>query len=417
MRRNDPHMTARRPSHYVVPSQWMRYDYVAVSGLLVDAHVAAGVLSRLPHLPQWIEQAHEEQLRLEAVGTSRIEGAEFTQREQDEALSPDASERPDLTHSQRQLRAANETYLWLRSLPPDQPVSAELILDIHRSVVTGCDDDRCEPGATRGAGDNVTFGMPPCRGIEGGDGCRAAFNALAGAIGNEFPPHDRIVQAMAAHYHIGAMHPFGDGNGRTARALEAFMLRAANVNDMVMVSVSNYYYEHRDEYFRALAASRSAGHDLTPFLLFALPAVADRCNALAAQIVDQQKRVLYREFARSLFSKLQSSRRRALAGRQLLVLDLLLDTGGLGPRELAMRTFSYYADLKHPDRAMVRDLIGLIELSAIKLDGDRAISNLDWPQQFSESELLEHYERMPTATSANHPAMGELSRLMGRPLR
>lgn len=28
---------------------------------------------------------------------------------------------------------------------------------------------------------------------------------------------------MAAHYHIGAMHPFGDGNGRTARALEAFM--------------------------------------------------------------------------------------------------------------------------------------------------------------------------------------------------
>ena len=407
-------MTARRPSHYVVPSQWMRYDYAAVSGLLVDAHVAAGVLSRLPHLPQWIEQAHEEQLRLEAVGTSRIEGAEFTQREQDEALSPDASERPDLTHSQRQLRAASETYLWLRSLPRDQPVSAELILDIHRSVVTDCDDDRCEPGATRGAGDNVTFGMPPCRGIEGGDGCLAAFNRLAGAIGDEFPRHDRIIQAMAAHYHIGAMHPFGDGNGRTARALEAFMLRAANVNDMVMVSVSNYYYEHRDEYFRALAESRSAGHDLTPFLLFALPAVADRCNALAAQIVDQQKRVLYREFARSLFGKLRSTRRRVLAERQLRIIDLLLAAENLDVAGLFDRSYVYYSGLLHPVRAMIRDTIGLLGLSAIAFDRGQFSINLDWPQQFSESELLERYEQMPTAASVSHPAMAELSRLMGR---
>ena len=32
----------------------------------------------------------------------------------------------------------------------------------------------------------------------------------------------------------------------------------------------------------------------------------------------------------------------------------------------------------------------------------------------SESELLERYERMPSAASANHPAMAELSRLLGR---
>ncbi len=407
-------MTAGSPSHYVVPSQWVRYDYAAISRPLVSARVAAGVLNRLPSLPQWIEQAHEEQLRLEAVGTSRIEGAEFTQHEQDEALKPDSSERDDLTRSQRQLRAADATYRWLRSLPATHPVTAELILDIHRRVVTSCDDDRCEPGATRGAGENVTFGMPRCRGIEGGDGRQAAFNALADAISNEFPQHDRIVQAMAAHYHIGAMHPFGDGNGRTARALEAFMLREASVNDMVMVSLSNYYYEHQDEYFRALSESRSAGHDLTPFLLFALPAVADRCDALTAQIVDQQKRVLYREFARSLFSKLQSTRRRALAERQLLILDLLLDSGGLGPRELALRSYIYYANLKHPERAMIRDVTGLIGLSAVTLKGDRAAANLDWPQRFSESELLERYEKMPTATSANHPAMAELSRLLGR---
>ena len=148
-------------------------------------------------------------------------------------------------------------------------------------------------------------------------------------MAGEFRGHDRIIQAMAAHYHIGAMHPFDDGNGRTARALEAFMLRAAGVNDMVMVSLSNYYYEHKDEYLAALYESRESGHDLTPFLRFALPAVAERCNALATEIVTHSKRMLYREFAHSLFGRLRSPRRRALAERQLRILNALLDSGAV----------------------------------------------------------------------------------------
>ena len=44
----------------------------------------------MPYLPQWIEQVHEEQLRLEVVGTTRIEGAAFTPQEQAQALDPTA---------------------------------------------------------------------------------------------------------------------------------------------------------------------------------------------------------------------------------------------------------------------------------------------------------------------------------------
>ena len=300
-------MTTASVSRYSVPRRWLRYDGAAIASLLVEAKTAAGVLNRLPYLPQWIEQAHEEQLRLEAVGTSRIEGAEFTQREQEEALAPDASARTGLTHSQRQLRAANATYRWLREQPANRPVTADLILGIHRRIVTGCDDDHCEPGALRRAGANVTFGRPVCRGAEGGPELVGAFGVLGQAIAGEFRGHDRIIQAMAAHYHIGAMHPFDDGNGRTARALEAFMLRQAGVNDMVMVSLSNYYYEHRQEYLAALYDSRQSGHDLTPFLTFALPAITERCNALADEIVTHNKRLLYREFAHSLFGLLSAA--------------------------------------------------------------------------------------------------------------
>ena len=401
-------------SRYFVPQRWLRYDGAAIAGALIEAKTAAGVLIRLPYLPQWIEQVHEEQLRLEAVGTTRIEGAEFTQREQDEALAPEASTRTDLTRSQRQLRSANAAYRWIRSQPAARPVTPGLVLDIHRRIVTGCDDDHCEPGALRRSGANVTFGNPVCRGAEGGDELAAAFDALGGAIVEEFRGHDPIVQAMAAHYHVGAMHPFYDGNGRTARALEAFMLRRAGVNDMVMVSLSNYYYEHMDEYLAALSESRSREHDLTPFLRFALPAVAERCNALAAEIATHNKRVLYREFAQSLFGRLRSPRRRALAERQMRIIEVLPDSESVSLPDLWNRVRSHYTDLKYPGRAFLRDVRGLIALSAIFYRDRHVTIDLDWPQRFSESELLERYERMPSASSAGHPAMAELSQLLGR---
>lgn len=368
----------------------------------------------MPYLPQWIEQVHEEQLRLEAAGTSRIEGAVFTQREQEEALAPDAPAPTDMTRSQRQLRSADATYRWLRSQPSEQPVTSEFILAIHRRMVTGCDDDRCQPGGLRPDGWNVTFGTPRCRGVEGGHGCRAAFDALGAAIAGEFQRHDPIIQATAAHYHICAMHPFGDGNGRAARALEAFMLRRAGVNNVVMVSLSDYFYDRKEEYLAALSESRRKGHDLTPFLRFGLQGVAERCNAVAATIVASHRRTLFREFARSLFGQLRSPRRRVLAERQLQVLDILLDGGSIGLFDLINQTHVHYQGLKFPANALGRDLGDLFGLRAIAIDAGRISVNLDWPQQFSESELLERIENMPPAASTRHPAMSELSRLLGR---
>ncbi len=67
---------------------------------------------------------------------------------------------------------------------------------------------------------------------------------------------------------------------------------------------------------------------------------------------------------------------------------------------------------------MTRDLAGLIDLNAVTLNAitlnDANVRiNLEWPQQSSQSELLEQYEKMPPAVSMGHPAIAELSRMMG----
>jgi Fic family protein len=46
------------------------------------------------------------------------------------------------------------------------------------------------------------------------------------------------------------MHPFLDGNGRTARALEAFILQKVGLKDSLFIAMSNYYYEEKNEYLK-----------------------------------------------------------------------------------------------------------------------------------------------------------------------
>ena len=129
--RNETEMTSETTNLYTLPERWVFYETAAILDQLVEARTAAGVLNRLPYLQQWIAQVHEEQLRLEAAGTSRIEGAEFSDQEQEVALASQVPPHVDLTRSQRQLRAADATYRWLRCQPTNRPVTPHFLLDIH----------------------------------------------------------------------------------------------------------------------------------------------------------------------------------------------------------------------------------------------------------------------------------------------
>jgi len=50
------------------------------------------------------------------------------------------------------------------------------------------------------------------------------MEALCNAAQTIYRGHDPLIQALAMHYHFASMHPFLDGNGRSARALETLML-------------------------------------------------------------------------------------------------------------------------------------------------------------------------------------------------
>lgn len=385
---------------YVLPSSMIRYDPVALASELVEAKASVLALRSIPYQRAWVDELQKMELKREVAGTSRIEGAQFTEKELELALKQTPEEA--LNRSQRQARAAVNTYRWIAVVPPDRPVNGQLITEIHRRIVTGADDDHCMPGRLRQRDENVTFGIPLHRGAEGGDECREAFERLCRAIETEYAAHDPLIQALASHYQLAAMHPFGDGNGRTARALEALLLQRSGLRDACFIAMSNYYYEEKAAYLAALNAARSGEHDLTPFLKFGLRGIASQSGRLLEEIRHHVARGLYRNVMFDLFTRLKTRRTRVIAERQIEILKLLLKHESMELSELIEKSVTHYTSLKSPRKALIRDLNGLLGLRAIQAaagaDGTHRISvRLEWPTEITESKFFEYVNALPRA--------------------
>ena len=90
---------------YEIPDVWIRYDPSSIAGDLAEAKAAVLALGTILYQRSWADSMQEIELKREVVGTSRIEGAEFTDRELDQALADETSEEA-LTRSQKQAHSA-----------------------------------------------------------------------------------------------------------------------------------------------------------------------------------------------------------------------------------------------------------------------------------------------------------------------
>jgi Fic family protein len=198
------------------------------------------------------------------------------------------------------------------------------------------------------------------------------------------------------------MHPFLDGNGRTARALEALCLQRTGLKDSLFIAMSNYYYEEKNAYLTTLAQVAAKGHDLTPFLKFALKGVESQCRRLLTEIQTNVRKALFRNMMYDLFKTLRTPRKRVMAERHLEILKLLLQSDSLMLDELVRKTDVQYRTLSNPYKALIRDLNYLIHLDAVgaeKLDQNRyrIYVRLEWPTKITETEFFARVKQLPKA--------------------
>lgn len=128
-----------------------------------------------------------------------------------------------------------------------------------------------------------------------------------------------VIRAVMAHLYLAWIHPFGDGNGRTARLLEVQILMGAGVPSVAAHLLSNFYNQTRTEYYRQLSASSKNGGNVLPFLEYAAQGLVDKLDLQITRIRRYQRAVAWKDL---VYEKFRDLKGRASHRQRLLALQL-----------------------------------------------------------------------------------------------
>lgn len=207
----------------------------------------------------------------EAIASSQIEGAATTRIVAKQMLIENRKPR---NHSEQMILNNYITMMFIKeNTQPNQLLTLELIKEIHKRITKDTFENKAYEGAFRTdnevrvfRGDQIIYEPPDY----------SRINKLLEEVCNfsnseptEFYLHP-IVKAIVLHYMIGYIHPFNDGNGRTARALFYWYLISHKYNWLEYIAVSTAIKNAPGQYMRAYLYSETDDNDITYFVKFNL---------------------------------------------------------------------------------------------------------------------------------------------------
>lgn len=248
-----------------------KFSFNTTSFIQEDLHLfdlkLIGGLYKNSITPQDQQEYFKNSLIEEAIASSQIEGAATTT---DVARNMIKSGRNPRNESEQMIinnfRAIREIENRL-----NEELSAELIIDVHQIMTVNTN-------AAKYAG---SFRDHPIYVKDHIDG-EIAFTApnheevnllveqLISFMNQEEEFYHPIIKASILHFMIGYIHPFGDGNGRTARALFYWYLIKKGYSLLKHISISKAILNSRTSYDKAFLRTEHDENDLTYFIMYSI---------------------------------------------------------------------------------------------------------------------------------------------------
>jgi len=153
--------------------------------------------------------------------------------------------------------------------------SAQTLLELHFLVSHPQPDAR--PGRFRDGPVIVTRGVSrePYR-APGPDDVPKLASDLATWLESGDQSRHPVVRAAMAHLNLVSIHPFRDGNGRTARVVQSLVLAKEGLLRPELVSIEPYLGRHTREYYSVLEQVQGPffdpGRDASPWVEFCIEA-------------------------------------------------------------------------------------------------------------------------------------------------
>lgn len=203
----------------------------------------------VPLTPAVAERLHQVYLSKGIHGTASIEGNTLSE---DEVLARIEGELP-LPQLQEYLGREIDNIVDVcnqivaRVLQGEAGISVDVIKEYNRSILSGLPlKDNVVPGEVRDH--SVTVGISSYRGAPAAE-CEELLARLVEWLNEMRAPDDRpelrfpfaVLKSILAHLYIAWIHPFGDGNGRTARLIEFQLMVEAGAPIPAAHLLSDHY--------------------------------------------------------------------------------------------------------------------------------------------------------------------------------
>jgi len=354
----------------------------------IEAYREAALNLVLP--PEWSKEL-DKLNRVRAVyGTTALEGNPLSEAEVSHQLdlieAPDDKSPTKITKEQLQIRNASNAQSWarMRFAPEHQPLLLSDILHMHKMITDESDVTNPPniPGQLRTF--SVVVGSPDMGGVHKGAPAADLAKLMGQYVefinGPKLAGEHPVVQALLAHFFLVTIHPFGDGNGRVSRLVEAGILFKKNYNVHGFYGLSNYFYRNEARYKTLLQeCRRSQPFDVTSFINFGAEGFATELKGINSFIKTKLNRVVYRTMLVTAFNKRVGERRRLLNQREYNLLDFLISaTEPIDPfsespsrkiklTELLRAKYIEAAYRKFSHRTFIRELFRLRDLGFITI--------------------------------------------------
>ena len=227
----------------------------------------------------------------EAIASSLLEGAATT-REKAKAMLR-SGRKPADTAEQMILN----NYLTIKNIKSlvDKKLSKELIINIQASITKDTLEKKDAVGRFKRGGEEnqvvdnrdgtILFEPPPADEI---DNRIDALCVYANKSDEDKFVHP-VIKAIILHFWLAYIHPFVDGNGRTARALFYWYMLKNKYWLFEYLSISRVLLRAPGQYARAYLYSEIDNSDMTYFLMYNLNAINLAIRGLYGYLVKQQR--------------------------------------------------------------------------------------------------------------------------------
>lgn len=338
--------------------------------LLGEARSKCAHLAGVPLLPATAQSLMRIYLAKGVLATTAIEGNTLSVEQVEEFLRGTLELPPSKEYLKTEVDNIVKACNWIVEhaiANNGLPLSVDVIQSFNRAVLDRLElKEEVVPGRIR----QYDVGVARYRGAPWSD-CPYLLERLVTWLGDldrtlpEFLGTAKaILRAVLSHLYIAWIHPFGDGNGRTARLVEFAILVNAGIPIPAAHLLSDHYNETRTKYYLELDRASRSGGDVVPFICYAVRGFIDGVREQIKRITEQQLTVAWQNYVHERLHQTSETgkRRKKLvfaltnAGRDVRVKDLPLLTPDLA---------ILYA--KKTPRTVARDINALTKQGLVKI--------------------------------------------------